>query len=180
MNWNYVYFLSVPILSCGIVLLLQCVLNRGFKKSGAQALTMLSMVLGYPFFFVAIAFIPFDMRRDFGFYVYLFLLYSFSAYTYFHIFNMGETSRRIRMVLFLSGEKARTEKDLATLFDEEAMLGARLNRLVALRQARFEDGRYSLSGKFFLRTAQLFWGFSALFGAPWKSVATARQGKLPQ
>lgn len=79
--------------------------------------------------------------------LYAALLFTLLAYSYFHLFNMSETARRIRMLIELrDGEM--TLEELKSVYNSRVMLEARLERLVAMGQVRIEGDKVVLaSGK---------------------------------
>ncbi len=158
-----------------VVMALQAILNRLWPRKGPQALTMLSMVLGYFAFFAWIAFLPFETEKNLAFFTYLFLLYSFSAYTYFHAFNMSETSRRVRLIQAVARKGRMQPADLETIFADGPLFTTRLERLEALGQIRCENGRYYGKGKLFYRVALMFYGLGCLLDRPWLPMRRFRQ-----
>lgn len=150
-----------------IVMALQAFINR-MTKGSPQLLTMISMILGYPFFFIAIFQMPFSIDPDFTFLIYLFLIYSFSAYTYFHIFNMSETSRRVRMIQSIANNSRLINID--ELYDDSAMVEIRLERLLALGQIKKENDLFFSRGNLFYFTAVIFYTISRFFNIPWPAV----------
>lgn len=160
-----------------IVIFWQAVLNRLLRRS-PQLLTMMGMVLGYPTFFAVVLAFPFQMERDGAFFLYLFLIYSFSAYTYFHVFNMSETSRRVRMISAIgrTGSHLKTA-DLDDLYDDKAMIEARLQRLVALGQITEQNGMFYPKGKLFTRTATCFYALGVLLSRPWAPMKKYIEGR---
>ena len=70
------------------------------------------------------------------------------AHIYFHIFNMSETARRIRLLIEI---KEGSETPLAETYTPENMISIRLARLRELKQADWVEGRY------FARNSWLLW-----------------------
>lgn len=67
-----------------------------------------------------------------------------AAYSYFHFFNMTETSRRIKLLRMTSGigrESPPADYDL------DDILTVRLGRLAGMKQIRREGDRYVLAGR---------------------------------
>ena len=79
------------------------------------------------------------------------LVYALLAYSYFHLFNMGETARRVRVLVELRERSAMSVEALISLYNAGAMLDKRLERLIALGQVRVEGGRIVLSSR------RLYW-----------------------
>jgi hypothetical protein len=83
--------------------------------------------------------------------VFALLVYAGLAYAYFHVFNMSETARRIRILLEIGRRGALPVEDLAKAYTPSDMIDARLDRLVRMNQlARGEDGRYRVKGRLLL------------------------------
>lgn len=150
-----------------IVFGLQTLVNRLLKGKSPQLLTMLSMALGYLPFFCVIVSLSSSGQRDPSFFAYMFFLYSFSAYTYFHVFNMSETSRRIRMLAAIDSQGLDRVGELEGIYDEDKMIRVRVDRLIALGQIREEGGMFYPKGLLFPAAASFIYGLSRLLGKPW-------------
>jgi len=74
------------------------------------------------------------------------VIYGCGGYTYFHLLNMGETARRIRLLRELSaaGADGLTGPQLAERYNSREMLARRLERLTTQGIVREEDGRLHL------------------------------------
>lgn len=149
-----------------IVFFLQACLGRFRPNKSPQWLAMISMAAGFPLFFLFLRRMPIQEKIP-SFYAYMFLLYVFSVYTYFHIFNMSETSRRVRMLFAVARKSSLDPRELEAIYDDRLMIQARLDRLVALGQIRAENGRYFSRGKLFPIVAEVLYGVSCLLGKPW-------------
>lgn len=154
----------------GVVILWQAILFRRFPKHGAQLLTMASMLLGYPTYFFLLSRLTFSWERDFSFYSFFFLFYSFVAYAYFHVFNMSETSRRVRLLSRIGPDSLLSEKELQAIFEEKEMLLARMERLEALGQCSLREGKYYPEGKLFSRAAIALFEVGKLLKRPWPAM----------
>jgi hypothetical protein len=91
---------------------------------------------------------------SFWFGLYILVCYFLSAYIYFHIFNMSETSRRIKILL----QADKGGLDVLRLENEypvQEILRRRLNRLTALGQLCMINQRYVLQGKVLLYSARI-------------------------
>jgi hypothetical protein len=156
-------------LSPFFVVAIQAVLFRVKLGKSPQSVTILAMLLGYlPALLVAS--LLFGSQWGFTSALYAFLLYSFVAYTYFHVFNMSETSRRIRMLQAIDRRGVDTVEKLHAIYNDDEMTRVRLDRLVALGQIELKDGVYFARGKMFSRTGKLLYGVSLVLGTPWKSI----------
>ncbi|MBI3548178.1 MAG: hypothetical protein HY078_03895 [Elusimicrobia bacterium] len=76
--------------------------------------------------------------------VYAALVYSGIAYCYFHLFNISETSRRLRILSEIWLKKEIEPKQLSINYHPEHQIKVRLERLVATRQLKVEEGFYVL------------------------------------
>lgn len=160
-----------------IVFILQAFWMRVLPRKSPQLLTMASMVLGYPIFFLILREFNFTRPLELSFYIYFFLIYSLSAYTYFHFFNMSETSRRVRMLNMISNRKISRVSDLQTIYDDGDMIDVRLTRLVALGQITERQGRFFPKGRLFVYAAMAFYGFGLILGRPWVQMNAFKKQK---
>ena len=81
--------------------------------------------------------------------VFAFLVFNGIAYAYFHFFNMGETARRVRMLLQIrrAGPAGLRVQELERQYSQKDMIEARLDRLVRMNQLSLApDGRYRVVG----------------------------------
>ena len=78
--------------------------------------------------------------------IYLFLVYVLSSYIYFHIFNMSETARRIK-ILTLVYCRSVGKEEIAASYNERAMILLRLQRLLGLGILELRGQRYFLKSK---------------------------------
>jgi len=91
-----------------------------------------------------------DAARTMYMLVFAFLVFNGIAYAYFHIFNMSETARRIRMLLQIrrAGPAGLRVQELELQYPQKDMIEARLDRLVRMNQLSLgPDGRYRVAGK---------------------------------
>ena len=94
------------------------------------------------------------------------MTYALLAYSYFHIFNMGETARRVRMLSELMERGSLSALELKSLYDAAAMLDRRMERLVALGQVRLEGGRVVLKSRMLYRAASVMDWWGRVLGLP--------------
>lgn len=160
-----------------VVLFFQIIFNRIKKGSSPQLLAMVSIVAGCPLFFLIIFILPFQYPKNLDFILYMFLLYFLSAYTYFHVFNMGETSRRIRMLTAIALQNLQSIEELENIYNENQMIKRRLDRLVALGQIKEIRNMYYPRGYLFVLSAKVLYGLSCLFGQPWQALNEKDEAK---
>jgi hypothetical protein len=95
--------------------------------------------------------------------VYLLLAYNAVAYAYFHLFNLGETGRRIRMLLEVADG---TAPSADASYSAESMVRARLQRLEQMGQARRIGARWHLHGTLLLRIGKFVRAVGVLTTGP--------------
>jgi hypothetical protein len=98
--------------------------------------------------------------------IYSLIVYNILAYCYFHIFNMSDTARRIRILYEIYNSKRLKESDLASLYSANNMLDSRLERFLSMKQIKFSDGRYLLNRKFLYYVAKIVAGWGRILGLP--------------
>ncbi len=74
--------------------------------------------------------------------LYLFGVYLLFAYSYFHIFNMSETARRVRILMDGAAGGNFDPENIGAKYTGEHMVSIRLRRLVSLRELKRSDNRY--------------------------------------
>lgn len=92
--------------------------------------------------------------------LYAFVLYNLLSYCYFHIFNMSETARRIRILRELYESGGLKDNDLASLYGAGEMLDNRLERLISLGQITKKGEKYARSSAILYYAARIldYWG----------------------
>jgi DNA-binding transcriptional ArsR family regulator len=89
--------------------------------------------------------------------IYALIVYNCVLYAYFHLFNMSETARRIRMLLQLRAFGSLTKEQLRDLYSPQNMVEARLNRLEKMGLIyRDRQGGYQTSNRVMVIIARLF------------------------
>lgn len=94
--------------------------------------------------------------------MYAALTYTGLAYAYFHLFNMSETARRIKMIVGMRHNTARADDTPAYAVPD--MIHARLERLMLLGHIERIDGYYVLRNRFFVRVDALMRAWKSLLG----------------
>ena len=119
------------------------------RPASAQGSAFASLALGAPLCATACA--PFLRQLQGQAFAaalaYAAVVYACLAYFYFHLFNLGETSRRLRilMVLYQRGEVSSAQ--LERLYPPLSQIDVRLERLVAMGQIEERGGRYRLKSR---------------------------------
>jgi len=79
------------------------------------------------------------------------LIYSCGGYTFFHINNMGETARRIRISLELKqSPKGLNYDNLVARYNSDIQISRRLNRLLEAKEIKKQGGVFFLNRYRFL------------------------------
>lgn len=78
---------------------------------------------------------------------YVAVVYACIAYSYFHLFNMSETARRIRILRELHAAGSLTAEEISRLYSSASVLEARFDRLLATGQLRVQAGRFVGAGR---------------------------------
>lgn len=90
------------------------------------------------------------------------LVYNGVAYSYFHVFNMSETARRIKMIVALRQGAAGSHEGAG--YEVADMIHARLERLLLMKHIACVDGSYILKNRFFVRVDALMRAWKSLLG----------------
>ena len=82
------------------------------------------------------------------------IVYNGMAYAYFHVFNMSETARRIRILLHVLIYDRVNANNLRSDYSPCDMVIVRLDRLEQMKQiTRGPDGRFRIAGRLLLSAA---------------------------
>ena len=81
------------------------------------------------------------------------------AHVYFHIFNMSETARRIKL---LEAIRTGEQQSQSSLYTAEALVSIRLERLLALAKIRVEGGRYFAASSWLVSAAAFLTAYESL------------------
>jgi hypothetical protein len=86
---------------------------------------------------------------------YVAVVYTCIAYSYFHLFNMSETARRIRILRELHAAGSLTAEEISRLYSGASVLEARFDRLLATGQLEARADRFVRAGRFLYVAAGL-------------------------
>lgn len=87
--------------------------------------------------------------------LFLFSVYILFAYVYFHVFNMSETARRIRILIESSHSGTVTKTEIAHHYTSQQMIAIRLKRLISLGELRLRGNKYIIGRGILLFPAQI-------------------------
>ncbi len=74
--------------------------------------------------------------------IYLFLVYILASYTYFHLFNMSETARRVRILMESSRRDVTREDRITNSYTGDKQIEIRIERLLSLKELHKNGSRY--------------------------------------
>ncbi len=98
--------------------------------------------------------------------IYGLFVYEALAYSYFHLFNMSETARRIRILLEIYASGKLTASGIASAYGASDMLDTRIERLLSTRQVRWQGGRLFLDGRLLYHAARVIVWWGRVLGFP--------------
>jgi len=146
-------------------------LNRLLRVCGAraprQAAAVLAVLLGCPLALAACWRWSWTLEpRDWlvGSAAYALVAYLAFGYAYFHLYNLTETGRRIRILDEFRRGGAMTVEELEARYAPSGMLKVRLDRLVDLGEATLDQGRYRVKGFILLCCARALNVYRRLLG----------------
>jgi hypothetical protein len=87
---------------------------------------------------------------------YVAIVYACIAYSYFHLFNMSETARRIRILRELHAAGSLSAEELSRSYSGASVLEVRFDRLLATGQLRARGDRFVGAGRLLYAAACLF------------------------
>lgn len=105
------------------------------------------------------------------------VVYSCLAYSYFHVFNMSETARRIRILaeMYLAGSL--TAGEISRQYSGSALVETRIDRLVVAHQLEMRGDRYMPAGRLLYIAARVTRGWRSVLGFDRDKFAAGR-GRL--
>lgn len=95
---------------------------------------------------------------------YCFIVYNALTYTYFHFFNISETSRRIRTAYELEKAGHLHVSDIVPIYGTSDLIDIYIERVIALNQLTCKNGRYVLNGRLFYYAALMLKALSYILG----------------
>ena len=98
--------------------------------------------------------------------LYALIVYNLMGYAYFHVYNMSETARRVRILYDIYSKGSLTKADIEKIYNKGDMVAVRIERLLALGQIKKENDAYLLDGRFLYYAALLLAFWSRLIGLP--------------
>lgn len=165
--------LSSPV----IILLLHIILSRlvlAFKMNRPpQLICVIAVLLGNILFLILLLFLCFIVPQasdpvpagvTVPSFLYAFIVYNLMGYTYFHIYNMSETARRVRILYDINSKGSLKKADIEKLYHKGDMVATRVERLLGLKQVKERGNAYVLDNRFLYYAALLLAFWSRLIG----------------
>jgi hypothetical protein len=87
--------------------------------------------------------------------IYALIVYNALGYSYFHLFNMSETARRVRVLSEINSAGKLTTQEIITIYDMGDMFDVRINRLLSMKQIKQVGNSYVLKGRLLYYTAKI-------------------------
>jgi len=145
------FFILLILLSFLIPFAIQAILVRflglyrekALRQKGPAAATLVGLLpLGGLFLAWLLVFSVRSAAEIFWSGFYLSGVYLLIAYVYFHVFNMSETARRIRILAQSHREGKVVKDEMIQDYSPEQMIDLRVERLEALGEISLREGRY--------------------------------------
>lgn len=165
--------LSSPV----IILLLHIILSRlalFFRtKRPPQFICVMAVLFGNLFFLILLLFLCFiapgasdtvPAAVTVPSILYAFIVYNLMGYTYFHIYNMSETARRVRILYDINSKGRLKKADIEKFYHKGDMVAMRVERLLGLKQIKQKNGAYVLDARLLYYAALLLAFWSRLIG----------------
>jgi hypothetical protein len=95
---------------------------------------------------------------------YVAVVYACIAYSYFHLFNMSETARRIRILRELHVAGSLTAEEISRLYSGASVLESRFDRLLATGQLQVRADRFVAAGRLLYIAACLVRAWRVVLG----------------
>ena len=98
--------------------------------------------------------------------LYLLVTYNGFGFCYFHLLNASETSLHLHIMMTLLVEGDIRSEDLAARYGAEDMIGARIQRMIALDQLKERDGYFILNSRGLILVGRIINIWRRILGLP--------------
>jgi hypothetical protein len=141
-----------------LMTLLHPVLQRAWRRAAPQRVAMVTCVagLGAPLALGA-AHEPSVLAYDV-------LVCACASYAYFHLFNMSETARRVRILLEVSYRGGVEESELRRMYSDAEVVDKRLKRMIDMGAIELRSGRYVVTGRLLYFAARVLDAWRRVLG----------------
>jgi hypothetical protein len=140
------------------MVLLHPVLQRVLRREPSQRVAVLACCCGT----APLAFAPAGVGATAR--VYETVVYICIAYAYFHLFNMSETARRIRILHEVDEQGGIDETDLQRAYSEAEVVEKRIKRMVDMGSIELRANGYVLRGHVLYLAARILDGWRGVLG----------------
>jgi hypothetical protein len=152
--------LVIPFATPFVLLLLHACLQRALPRAPHQRVAMLAGATGFvPALFAARA-----CGHDLTTLAYVAIGYPCIAYSYFHVFNLSETARRIRLIRQIDLADGMKEAELRSAYSEDEVVDTRLERMAGMGHLVAQGGRYFVGSPTLLFAARVLDAWQVVLG----------------
>jgi len=160
-----ILLVSSPILAFVVHMLVSRLSRRFSPQMGAIVSILIAQILmALLLYYFVFHGCPTKTAELVSAFLYCFIVYNALTYTYFHLFNMTETSRRIRTAYELEKAGHLHVSDIVPVYGTTDLIDGYLEKVVALNQLTCKNGRYVLSGRLFYYAALVLKALSYILG----------------
>lgn len=160
--------LFIILLSPIIVFLIHALIIRFVKDERPQLTAIISALIGnIPILIICLTHISNNQIiaiEKITIVIYTLITYNSLAYVYFHVFNMSETARRVRILIELRKAGRIGRQDIFKQYSSDDIVDVRLDRLLSLKQLRVDGGIYRVDRRFLLFAAKAYSMWVSLLG----------------
>jgi len=151
----------VPLAAPPMLLLLHAMLQRLAPAGPPQRVAIRACALGALPTGLAVVAVG---ARDVGSVAYVAIVYAGVAYAYFHLFNMSETARRIRLIREIDRHGSLAEAEVRRAYSDDEVVDTRLARMLAMGHLVEKDGRYVAGSPALLLAARVLDAWRSVLG----------------
>lgn len=123
-----------------VMIVLHPLLQRALRRTPPQRVAVLACTVGAAALAFAVSANGATAR------LYDAIVYTCVAYAYFHLFNMSETARRVRILLEVDAQGDIDESALRHAYSEAEVVDKRVKRMVDMGSLELRDDRYVVRG----------------------------------
>jgi len=115
------------------------------KISNQNTMIFCELIMNIP-----VIYFVYLLNNNFLAIVYGFIVYNLLGYSYFHVFNISETARRIKILTEIKKNGALSQEELTKYYESDFMVKIRLQRLTELNQIKKIGEKYFIKGRILL------------------------------
>ncbi len=140
------FIILIPLIGLALNSLSQVIIIRYIKKIGM----LKSIISGFFIGLVSVIYLELSVQGRFLLidFVTNLLIYISLGYCYFHFINLGETARRIRILIEIYNSKSNLSlEEILSKYNAKLITDARLKRLVSNKQIKESVAKYYISNQ---------------------------------